>query len=131
MSRAIVLVDNKPEGASAVIDVECADAVALEAELFAGLEFIEIDLERQAPDRAGELVHHAFEPGRPVDRDWDFTPPKRKSLQHSRDSEYVIGVKVRDEDVFEVAQADGFDQLALRSFAAVEQQLIASAPHQH
>jgi hypothetical protein len=33
--------------------------------------------------------------------------------------------------VFEVAQADGFDQLALRSFAAVEQQLIASAPHQH
>jgi hypothetical protein len=42
----------------------------------------------------------------------------------------VVGVEVGDEDGVEVEQADRAQQLALRAFAAVEQQLLTAAPEQ-
>ena len=42
----------------------------------------------------------------------------------------MVGVEVRDEDRVEIAQADRPQQLALRTFAAVEQQALAAAPQE-
>jgi hypothetical protein len=39
-------------------------------------------------------------------------------------------MEVRQEDVLDVRQADGAQQLALRALAAVEQDAIPPAPHQ-
>jgi len=39
----------------------------------------------------------------------------------------LIGVVVRDEDSVEIDQTDRAQQLSLRAFAAVEQQLLAAA----
>ena len=53
---------------------------------------------------------------------------QRERLQHPRQPEDVVGVEVREEDRVELGQPDlGAQQLALRSFGAVEQQALAAA----
>ena len=59
-------------------------------------------------------------------------PGSRRSNVFSspRQAEPVVGVKVRDEHLVEVGEADRPHQLSLCALAAVEQQLLATAPHE-
>ena len=40
----------------------------------------------------------------------------------------MIGVQVREEDVGQVGEADGLDELALRALAAVDEDPLGAAP---
>ena len=58
-------------------------------------------------------------------------PLRREGLQHSRQTEHMVGMEVREEHLFQVDQTRvGAEQLALRALAAIDEQPIATAPHE-
>ena len=77
------------------------------------------------PESAQQLV----EAGRPVDREWRLPSAEGERLQHPGQSEVVIGVVVREEDLVELDEADvAAQQLALRALPAVDQEPLAAPP---
>jgi len=62
-----------------------------------------------------------------MDRQRPLAVAQLEGLQHARQSEPVVGVHVREEDVGEVREADGSDELALRPLAAVDEDPLGAA----
>src|SRR5262249_33792964 len=57
---------------------------------------------------------------------------QREGLHHPGQTEVMVGVVVREEDLTQLGQTDvRSQQLALRSFGAVDQQLVSTATDQH
>jgi len=78
-----------------------------------------------------EVAEEVRQPRRAVDRDRELAAAERERLQHPRQAEEVVGVEVGEEDLLELDQPDGGAQhLALRALTAVEEELVAAAPHQ-
>ncbi len=85
----------------------------------------------QASEDPGQRAKQVIEPSWPVQRQWQLAAPEGERLQHSRQAEEVVGVEVREEDLVELDQADvRAEELPLRPLAAVEEQLLATAPHE-
>ena len=61
----------------------------------------------------------------PVERQRHLAAAESERLQHPGQAEEVVGVEVRQEDLVELDQADvRAQELPLRAFAAVEEQLL-------
>ena len=56
--------------------------------------------------------------------------PEVEGLEHSGETEPVIGVQVRDEDLIQIREPDRAQQLALRALAAVHEDAIAAPAHE-
>ncbi len=54
---------------------------------------------RQAAEDPAQRREQVVEAGRSVDRDRRLPAPKRERLEHPRQTEVVIGVVVREEDL--------------------------------
>ena len=128
----LVLDERVADRGDAVIDGERLDAVLAALERLPRLELDELERVREPPEERPQLREQVLQPLRPVHRERRLVPAaQRKRLQHPRQAEEVVGVEVRQEDVLEVGQADdGALQLPLRPLGAVEEQLLAAAPHQ-
>jgi hypothetical protein len=98
-----------------------------------GLRRLELDEVQRIGKAAVDDSHHAHELAQaawPVDGERLLAFSQGEGLEHSRQPQPVVGVEVGDEHALHVDQADRAQQLALRPFAAVEQQAIASAAYQ-
>ena len=84
------------------------------------------------PRNGRRFANRSFSPLRAVHRQSRLVPAaQRERLQHPRQAEEVVGVEVGQEDVLEVGQADDRAlELPLRALGAVEEELLAAAPHE-
>src|SRR6185369_13169210 len=84
---------------------------------------------RKPADERPQATEQLAQPVWPVDRERRLVAPaERERLEHPRQAEEVVGVVVREEDLLQVREADRRAlELALRAFAAVEQQPFAAA----
>ena len=107
------------------------DRVAIALEGLSRLEFHEDQLKAD-PSRDAECGDEQLpQSRRSVDRKRTVTRAQVECLQQPWQSEPVVGVEVRDEDLVEVHETDRADELALGALAAVEQDPVSAAPHEH
>jgi len=127
-----VLDEGVADGGDTVIDGERVDAVLAALERLARLELDELEWIREPPEERAQLAEQVFQSSRPVHGEGRLLPAaQRKRLEHPGKSEEMVCVEVRQEDVFEVGQADdGALQLPLRPFGAVDEQLFSASPQQ-
>ena len=89
-------------------------------------------------ERIGELSEDALETAEEipeargtVDGERDLPATERERLQHARQAQIVIGVIVREQDLGQLHQPDRRpEELALGALAAIDQEPLASAPHE-
>jgi hypothetical protein len=113
-----------------VVDAERRDPVVVPLELVVGLELVQLDPERQPPDHGREQLEDAPETAWPVHHQVALALPERERLQHARQAQHVVGMEMRDEELFELDEPDRLHELPLRALATVEQQPITAAPHE-
>jgi hypothetical protein len=115
----------------AVFDLERCDTVIPAVDRVAGSKFDELELVRELSEHATKDREEVHEPGRAVHRKRRLPTPQRKRLQHPGQAEVVVRVVMGEEDLRQLDQADRRPQeLALRPFAAVEQDAVAAAADQ-
>ena len=114
-----------------MVDRDGDDLVAVAAHRLAGLELGDPQRVAQAAEGEAQGAEQLAQAARAVDRQRAVAVAQVERLQQARQPEPVVQVEVRDEDVVEVGQADGAHELALRALAAVEQDAIPAAAHQH
>jgi len=111
-----------------VVDGEDEDPVAVALQRFAGAHLDELQRIGEPPEDPPETPEQVAEARRAVDGQGNISLAERERLQHSREAEVVVGVKVGQEDLLEVGQADRrAHQLPLRAFRAVEEEPFAAA----
>ncbi len=114
-----------------VLDREDEDAIAVALERLARPQLVDLDWVAQLAEDAAERAVQVVQTRRPVDGEPLVALAQREGLEHARQPEVVIGVKVRDEDLVQVGQADRrAHQLPLGSLGAVEEQPFAAAAHE-
>src|SRR5262249_40218093 len=97
-----------------VRDRERADLAALERHRVAAPERQELRLVSGPHEHAGEHAEELPESGRAVDAKRGLAHPQRERLQHPREAEVMVRVKMAQEDVLEVDEPDrGAEELAL------------------
>ena len=107
---------------------EDEQAVPIPFERVTGPELHELERVGQPAEHPAQRVEEIAKPGWPIDRQRHLARPQREGLEHSGQSEIVIGVVVRDEDLGQVDEADGRAQeLTLSALTTVEQQSLAAA----
>ena len=110
-----------------MIDRECPELVASRARTSPGRELDELALVREPPEDAPEGAEEVVKAGRAVDRHRKVTPAQRERLQHSRETEVVVRVVMRDEDLPQLDEAHRrLQQLSLRALGAVDEQALAA-----
>ena len=129
--RPVLLDERISERLGAMTDLVGADPVAVELDCLVRVQLGEAHVVGELAVDPAQVAHQGAQPARPVDGERRIAPAQRKRLHHPRQPEEMVGVKVREEDVLDVRQADGAQQLALRALAAVDQQPVAAAPDQH
>ena len=88
-----------------MVDRKRPELVAAAPKDVARPELDELALVRQAPEDAPQRPEEVVQAGRAVDRQRQLTPPERERLQHSRETEVVVGVVVRKEDLAQLDEA--------------------------
>ena len=132
-SRPRALHERVAERAHAMSDRERDEPVVAPVELVAGIELAELVRVREVadPEDARLVGEETAEAAGPVEREQLGPAAERERLQHPRQAEVVVGVKVREEDLAELRQADRRPhELALRSLGAVEEQAVAAVPEE-
>ncbi len=117
-------------GGPFVVDRDRGDPVPLALNCLSGAQLDEGELERQAAERRLHARDQLAEAGRAVDGEGLGALTQRQGLEHAGEAEPVVGVEVREVDGVEIEQPDRAQELALRAFAAVEQQLLAASAHE-
>ena len=111
-----------------MVDREGADLVVAAVDRVARLELDRLDRVGEAAEDAAQHAEQIAQPRRAVEPERQLAAAQGEALQHPRQPEVVVGVEVRQEDVFEVGETDvRAQELALRALAAVDQQLVAAA----
>ena len=115
----------------AVLDLERLDSVVAPTDPVSGAELDQRELVAEPAEHAPEDPEKIVEPGWAVHRERHLAPAQSERLQHPRQSEVVVRVVVRQEDLGQLDEADGRAQeLALRSFPAVDEYPLAPAAKQ-
>ena len=127
--RPLVLDERVAEGVAPVADGEGPHLVPLAPKHRALGELDDGYLVAQATEDARQRAEQVIEAPWPVQRQRHLAATESKRLQHPGQAEEVVGVEVRQEDLVELDQADvRAQELSLRAFAAVEEQLLPTAP---
>jgi len=130
-TRPRMLDQREPKRLHPVRDREGDEVVVAALEHVAGSQLGQLELIGQLPEDPAQRAEEVLQPRRPVDRQRHLAAAQREGLQHPGQAEVVIGVKVRDEDLAQLDQADrGAQHLPLRAFAAVEQEPLAAPAHE-
>jgi hypothetical protein len=107
---------------------ERRQAVAVAFEHLARRELDEADVVRQLADYTAERRDQVDEAAWAVHVERLIAATEREGLEHARQAENVVGVKVGQEDLTQVDETDRrAQQLALRSLRAVEEEPVAAA----
>jgi hypothetical protein len=130
VARALVLHERVAERPRPVVHRKGRDPVAVALELAVRVELHQLDRERRFADHRRQSGEQGAQSGGPVDAERPFTPAQAEGLEHAGEPQHVVGVEVGDEHLFELHQPDRAHELPLGSLAAVEQQPVATAPHQ-
>jgi hypothetical protein len=112
-------------------DGEGDELVVAAVEHGAGTQLLEVVGIRQLAEDDLQRHEQPPQPGRPVDRDRLLASAQRERLQHSGETQVMVGVVVREKDLLQLDKADlGAQELPLRSLRAVEQQSFTAAADQ-
>ena len=115
----------------AVLDRESEDPVVAPVDSLARTKLAEVDVVGQLPEDPLQHREEVDDPRWPVNRERQLPPAQRERLQHPGQSEVVVGVVMREEDVGKLDEADRRAQeLTLRSLAAIEQDPVSAAADQ-
>ena len=117
--------------AFAMVDGERGHLVAVALHRLALVELGDRQLEGQTTIDDAHHAHQLPQAARPVHGQRRAALAQRERLEHPRQPQPVVSVEMRDEHAVYLDESDRAQQLALRAFAAVEQQAIAPALHQH
>ena len=129
--RPLILDERIPDRGHAVIHLERLDRVTVPLEASIRVEHHGRDGVGQAPEDALERAEKLLQSRWPVDRQRNLPTAESERLEHSRETEVVVGVVVREEDLLELGEADVTAQeLPLRPLRTVEEEPIAAAPHE-
>ena len=110
-----------------VLDVEDDDPVITPVERVARSQLDQLEVVRQLAEDPAKLAEQIDEPRWPVHGERHLAAAQRERLEHARKAEVMVGVIVGDEDLGKLDQADRRAQeLALRTFAAVEEHALAT-----
>ena len=93
-------------GGDAVGDLERDDAVVAAVDDVAVTELHELDRVAELPEDPLEGPEEVAQPGRPVHGERELPASERERLQHSRQTEVVVRVVVREEHLRELDQPD-------------------------
>ena len=125
------LLDERPaEGRPAVAGGEGLHRVAVEGEVVAGLDLGDRELVAEPAGEPPDDREQVARAGRPEEVQRRGAVAQVEGLEHPRQAEPVVEVEVREEDRGDLRQPHGAQELALRPLAAVEEQLVAAAPHE-
>ncbi len=95
------------------------------------LELDGLDRVRQPAEDPSERREQLAETSGAVQRQGHLAPAQRERLQHPRQAEVVVRVKVREEDLLEIDEPHvAAQELALRALRAVEQEPLPSPAHE-
>ena len=108
---------------------ERAQLVALARQHGVRRELDDGDLEREPAEDPAQRLEELVEAARPVQRQRQLAAAQGEGLEHPGQTEEVVGVKVGQEDLLQVDEAEiGAQQLPLRPLAAVDQQPLPAPP---
>ena len=125
------LLDERPaEGRPAVAGGEGLHRVAVEGDVVAGLDLGDRELVAETAGEPPDDREQVARAGRPEEVQRGGAVAQVEGLEHPRQAEPVVEVEVRQEDRGDLRQPHGAQELALRPLAAVEEQLVAAAPHE-
>jgi hypothetical protein len=115
----------------AVLDLERLDSVVAPIDAVSRAELDQRELVAEPAEHAPEDPEEIVEPRWAVDRERHLAPAQSERLQHPRQSEVVVRMVVREEDLGQLDEPDGRAQeLALRTFPAVDEYPLAAAAKQ-
>ena len=124
---ARVLDERVAERGPAVADGERDDLEVVAAHRLVGLEVADRHAVARAPVDRPQALEQRARAGRAVDGQRLVAVAQLEGLQHAREAEPVVGVQVGQEDIGQVGEADGAHELALRAFAAVDEDPLRAA----
>jgi hypothetical protein len=113
-----------------VAHLERRDRVVVAAKLVVRPELDQADRVRVLADQRLQDLEQRLEAWRAVHGQGHLASAKAERLDHAGQTEQVVCVEVRQEDLLQVDQPDRLEELALRPLAAVEEQAVAAAADQ-
>jgi hypothetical protein len=129
---ALVLPQHPGQGRDAVLDADGRQRVTVAAHLGTRLHLLDRQLvAHPAVDRTLHDLHQLAQAARPPHGERALAVAQVEGLEHARKPQPVVGMEVREQHLVDVGQADRAHELALRPLAAVEQQPVAAATHEH
>jgi hypothetical protein len=130
-ARPRLLDEAVPIRSDAVLHREGEDPVVGALDPLSRPELSQLDVVRQLPEDPAEDAEEVDEPRRAVDGQRSVATAERERFEHAGQTEVVVGVIVRQQDLVQLDEPHGRAQkLALRALAAVDEDPLAAAAQQ-